>query len=202
MKDYYDELEVSHTASQEIINKAYKILAKRYHPDTTKLEKEVAEEKFKKISEAYEILSDEQKRREYDENLKVTNPQISIEDYNKVLHDNQILSNEVTDLKNQINTFNNRQTNNTTYSNNINYVPNKQINYNSDYKTNRNNTSNSYSFTDLIKFKIKNFLKSVFAIFLTIALIYIIFQILLHIPYTKNFLLNDLGFVYLLDIFK
>ena len=64
MKNYYDELEVSRNASQEVISRAYKVLAKKYHPDTTTEDKNIAEEKFKQISEAYETLSNEQKRTE------------------------------------------------------------------------------------------------------------------------------------------
>ena len=66
MKDYYELLEVSQNASDEVIARAYKVLAKKYHPDMNPENKEEAEEKFKEISEAYEILSDADKKREYD----------------------------------------------------------------------------------------------------------------------------------------
>lgn len=71
METLYDILEVSRKASPEVIDKAYKILAKRYHPDLKSgEEKLVAEEKMKQINEAYMILSDEQKRKEYDKKLE------------------------------------------------------------------------------------------------------------------------------------
>ena len=55
MKNYYEILEVDKHASTEVINKAYKILAKRYHPDMhEENKKEWAEEKFKAINKAYE----------------------------------------------------------------------------------------------------------------------------------------------------
>lgn len=70
MENYYDILEVSQKASEEVIEKAYKVLAKKYHPDLqTPENKNQAEEKMKKINEAYSILSDQQKRAEYDEKL-------------------------------------------------------------------------------------------------------------------------------------
>ena len=66
-KDYYKVLDVSRTASQDEIAKAYKKLARKYHPDLNQNNKEVAEEKFKEINEAYEVLRDEEKRRMYDQ---------------------------------------------------------------------------------------------------------------------------------------
>ncbi|MFO1518991.1 MAG: DnaJ C-terminal domain-containing protein [bacterium] len=64
-KNYYETLGVSRDASDEEIKKAYRRLAKRYHPDVNKGDKK-AEEKFKEISEAYEILSDKEKRKQFD----------------------------------------------------------------------------------------------------------------------------------------
>lgn len=65
-KDYYKVLGVEKSASQAEIKKAYRALAKKYHPDKNKGEKG-AEEKFKDISEAYEVLGDEEKRKQYDQ---------------------------------------------------------------------------------------------------------------------------------------
>lgn len=79
MKTLYELLEVSETASKEIIEKAYKVLAKKYHPDLQKEEdKEKAEHKMKVINEAYEILSDDEKRKNYDEELKIKRQQEEI----------------------------------------------------------------------------------------------------------------------------
>ena len=64
-KDYYHILGVKKGASDEDIKKAYKKLAKKYHPDRNRDDKG-AEEKFKKISEAYAVLSDKKKRQQYD----------------------------------------------------------------------------------------------------------------------------------------
>jgi len=65
-KDYYELLGISKTASQSDIKKAYRKLAVKYHPDKNPGDK-TAEDKFKEISEAYEVLSDSQKRATYDQ---------------------------------------------------------------------------------------------------------------------------------------
>jgi curved DNA-binding protein len=64
-EDYYQILGIKKDASEEEIKKAYRKMAMKYHPDHTKGDK-AAEEKFKKISEAYAVLSDKKKRKEYD----------------------------------------------------------------------------------------------------------------------------------------
>lgn len=73
MKDYYEILEVHPKASQDMIKKAYRILAKKYHPDLTDLDKEYAKQKMQEVNEAYSILSDPDKRAEYDNRGKTRN---------------------------------------------------------------------------------------------------------------------------------
>lgn len=64
-RDYYDVLGVENDASKEEVRKAYRKLARKYHPDVS--EEEDSEDKFKEVKEAYETLSDEQKRSQYDQ---------------------------------------------------------------------------------------------------------------------------------------
>jgi molecular chaperone DnaJ len=64
-KDYYKVLGVAKTASQEEIKKSYRKLARKYHPDANKGDAD-AEDRFKEVSEAYDVLSDEKRRKEYD----------------------------------------------------------------------------------------------------------------------------------------
>ena len=63
-RDYYDVLGIGKDASQEEIKKTYRKLARKYHPDVNK--EPGAEDKFKEVKEAYEVLNDEQKRAQYD----------------------------------------------------------------------------------------------------------------------------------------
>lgn len=65
-RDYYEVLGVDRNASSDEIKRAYRKLAKQYHPDVNTGDKDAAAEKFKEVSEAYEVLSDEDKRRQYD----------------------------------------------------------------------------------------------------------------------------------------
>ena len=66
-KDYYAILGVSKTATDDELKKAYRKLAKKYHPDANPDNKAEAEKKFKEVNEAYEVLSDSQKRKMYDQ---------------------------------------------------------------------------------------------------------------------------------------
>ena len=68
MSNYYDILEVSYNASNSEIKRAYRRLAKKYHPDINPQ----TEEKFKQISQVYEILLDKNKRNKYDETIDIS----------------------------------------------------------------------------------------------------------------------------------
>ena len=66
-RDYYEVLGVNKNATDDELKKAYRGLAKKYHPDANPDNKEEAEKKFKEINEAYEVLSDKKKRQMYDQ---------------------------------------------------------------------------------------------------------------------------------------
>lgn len=66
-RDYYEVLGLNKNATDEEVKKAYRKLAKQYHPDANPNSKKEAEEKFKEISEAYETLSNPQKKQMYDQ---------------------------------------------------------------------------------------------------------------------------------------
>lgn len=103
MVNYYEVLEVSQNASKEVIDRAYKVLAKKYHPDLQQPnQRKSAEEKLKKINEAYETLSDEFKRKQYDEKLSreinIQNKKVldeTKEDYDKVYKERESLKKQL-----------------------------------------------------------------------------------------------------------
>ena len=64
-RDYYEVLGLGKDASQDEIKKAYRKMARQYHPDVNKAAD--AEDKFKEVKEAYDVLSDDQKRAQYDQ---------------------------------------------------------------------------------------------------------------------------------------
>ena len=107
-KTLYEILEVSENASGEIIEKAYKTLAKKYHPDLQEeANKKQAEAIMKKINEAYEILGNEEKRNRYDAELEEKRNQEELQRQNNQAYNN---------MYNNVQYQNNNATNN-----NINY---------------------------------------------------------------------------------
>ena len=195
MKDYYKILEVNKFASQEVITKVYRTLAKKYHPDSNPENIQEAEEKFKEISEAYEILSDEEKRKAYDAELEeYYNAQrtANSEDYEN-------LKSYVSDLENQISymqqeeQYNNEET---AYQNNTQTTNNNSQNINN----RAYDTANNKGFQDAInkayhdsyvntlkslgyKIRYKKTFKQRVKDFVTVVLSIIVFVILLIVAW-------------------
>lgn len=201
MKDYYKILEVNSSASQEIISKVYKILAKKYHPDTNPDNKQEAEEKFKELSEAYEILSNKEKREAYDielENFKNSqSTSITQENYDNLKMYCIELQNEIEFLKAQSNNYSNNEINsNTTFHTNAN--TNKDYNevtnqayqdaMNKAYNDVYENTLRNLGYKIRYKKTFKQKLKNIFALVIWFIIMFIIFSILWQLPsFRQNF---------------
>ena len=198
MKNYYEILEVNKKASPEIIDKVYKMLVKKYHPDLQPDEKkQEAEKKIKLINEAYSVLSDKNKRDIYDKELQ--NNFIDINEYNLIINENIKLKNELNNIKTKINYHNNINSNYDNYysntqtqnyyngANNFNYnytrnTSSQTNNQHYTYKSNNNYYNKNSDFNILDKFK--SLIKNLIAFFITFLFIFIIFQI----PFFKNIL--------------
>lgn len=209
MKNYYEILEVDQKASQEIIEKAYRILVKRYHPD---LQGNEYEKEMKEINEAYAVLSDEYKRNQYDEQLQAET--IPILEYEKIKKENVVLRNKLQKLTTsfQQNTQSDVEANivdrrkpqrvGNTFSNM------GKVFYNEVKRTTKpnNNTYNQQYSQEYIQNKeqkdIKYYLKLAGYIIVTIIILILIYQI----PIVKRFFTNmyeeNIVFKAIVDVFK
>lgn len=186
MKNYYEILEVNKRASKEVIEKAYKVLVKKYHPDVYKGEKQkYAEKKIKEINEAYDILSDEFLKEQYDVELEKEMERIYQQKYNSSNSKSkyQINRNEQSNINNQ---------------NNINNVTN-QINSKRNHKQGKNQELGTFArIIELTKELIKNKPKrdelkeitknDIIALILTIIAVIVIGIILWFIPITNGWM--------------
>ena len=206
MKNYYEILEVDKNASQEVIEKAYRTLAKKYHPDLQQgLKQQEYAEKMKIINQAYDVLSNDVKRQEY--NQKIENETISREQHERIMQENY-------KLKQQINQMGNQQTSQQNYKQvqqmdegtiiNMSRILNEQM------KAARKQAYYDAYIQDLqnrgykIRYKrdIKYYLKLIKIIAITILIGFLIYQI----PFVKNFFTNlyneNAVFHAIIDVFK
>lgn len=108
MKNYYEILEVNKKASKEVIEKAYKVLVKKYHPDLyTGQKKNYAEKKIKEINEAYSVLTDQFMKEQYDSELEKQEQAELYKKYNEKQTDNN--------LNDNVNSINNNKKENKNY---------------------------------------------------------------------------------------
>ena len=214
-KNYYEILQINQNASPEIIDKAYKTLAKKYHPDLQEeSNKKQAEEILKEINEAYEILSNPDKKALYDQNLK--NEAISQEDYDEIYEENQNLKNAINHMQNsryanpRTNTTNNSNINNNINQNNYNQNNNRtfeemqraqeleyqkqQLAYQRQLEQARQKAYHDAYIQDLknrgYRIKYKKSLKDYIRGIITIIIVIIILFGVCQIPFVQNFFIN------------
>ena len=189
-KNYYDILQVNLNASPEIIEKAYKTLAKKYHPDLQEENnKKEAEEILKEINEAYEILSDPDKKALYDQNLK-----------------NQTISQEDSDTTPKINldSFNTKTNQNTPQNDEyINKIKKEeqeleyrkqQLEFQEQIEQARKQAYHDAYIQDLknrgYKIKYKKSFKDYFKGIVSIVIIIVVLILLWHVPFIQNFFID------------
>ena len=186
MKNYYEILEVNQKASQEIIEKAYKVLIEMYHPDLYSGEmKEQATYKIKEITEAYKILSDEFLREQYDAELEREFQEEQLNKYKK-LYGQEInnKNNENTQREESRRAFRNK-------------AQKKEASAEKEEKTEKSRVGTFLGIVDVVKELLKNKPKADFnkitskdllAVGLTILVVASIGLILWFLPFTNQWM--------------
>ena len=212
MKNYYEILEVDKNASQEVIEKAYRTLAKKYHPDLQQGQKQQeCAEKMKIINEAYDVLSNSEKRQQY--NQKLENERIQRERMQYQQMQNEAMAREQQErimqenyaLKQQLNKMgvNNKSVDEETIVN-MSRILSQQVNaakrqaYHDAYIQDMKNRGYKIRY----KRDLKYYLKLLKVLAITIVACFLIYQI----PAVKNFfteLYNEnIIFKAIIDVFK
>ena len=197
-KNYYDWLEVSPKASAEVIEKAYKALVLKYHPDVYKGDFREAEEIIKKVNEAYEVLSDNTKRVEYDGLLKAKEQQQNqqqqsyntsntqttsqTQQYNQQTSQQQV-NQQININQQQDNLLQKEQELKAKYEQEIETAKRKAY-YDAYIKELKNR-----GFKIRYKKDFKYYLKLSIIIIVLLAICFIIW----HIPFTKNWIINSIN---------
>ena len=205
MKNYYEILEVDKNASQEVIEKAYRTLAKKYHPDLQQGEKQQEyAEKMKIINEAYDALSNSEKRNQYNQKLeneriqKMQSEAYSREQQERIMQENYALKQQL----NRMGVDNNPTEEGSIL--NMTRVLNEQINatrrqaYHDAYIQDMKNRGYKIKY----KHDLKYYLKLIKVLAITVFACFLIYQI----PPVKNYfgeLYNEnIFFKALIDVFK
>lgn len=207
MKNYYEILEVDKNASQEVIEKAYKALAKKYHPDLQQgIKKQEYAERMKKINEAYDVLSDSFKREQYNQELQNKQEKdqaISKEEQERIIQENYALKQQLNKIGNNRNNYNNQPMDEGSIIN-MSRVLEQQI------KTAQRQAYHDAYIQDMknrgYKIRYKHDLKYYLKLLLVIAIIIFILFLIYQIPVVKNFFgdlyRESILFKAIVDIFK
>lgn len=189
-QNYYEILEVDKNASPEIIKKAYSTLAKKYHPDLQNDDvKHLYEEKLKLINEAYEILSDNIKREEY--NKSITNKFELLE--KKI----ESLSKENEYLKKSYNIQKDFNSQASQSQNNYDQYQIKKVQGKAYYDSYIRGLKNR-GYTIKYKKEAKDYLKNFIAFFLTMLILFFLWQL----PFVRNFILENSIIQSIISIFN
>ncbi len=184
-KNYYDILEINKNASPEIVEKAYKTLVRKYHPDLQEQDKkEEFEEKLKIINEAYETLSDPQKREAYNAEIDY---QENIEKQNNIQYNSNNINNK--NYSNYQNNVNNQNT--------IDYEKEQKL-YEREFNNKINEAINKAYHDAYIqdlknrgyKIRYKKSIKDYFLTFISLLIFILLIFILIQIPFIKNFFIK------------
>ena len=202
MKNYYEILEVDKNASQEVIEKAYRALAKKYHPDLQQGPKQQEYAgKMKIINQAYDVLSNDVKRQEYNQRLE--SETISREQHERIMQENY-------ELRQQINQMGNQQRYQQTQQIEEGTILNMSRVLSEQMKAARKQAYYDAYIQDMknrgyrIRYKRdwKYYFKLIKVIAITILVCFLIYQI----PPIKNFFINlynqNLVFQAIVDVFK
>lgn len=191
--NYYKILEVDKDASPEVIEKAYKALVKKYHPDLQESNmRQNAEERIKLINEAYEVLSNPISKAKYDETLSKT--ELSEEDFDRLSKENKNLHDEINNLKYHSNVNYNNTQQNSYQQVDLQNEYEKQLKYENELQQARQKAYHDAYIQDLknrgykIKYKKspKDYLKNILALLITIGILFILW----HIPFIHDFFMN------------
>ena len=199
-QNYYDILQINQNASPEIIEKAYKTLAKKYHPDLQEeSNKKEAEEILKEINEAYEILSNPEKKALYDQNLKdETISNINLNSFNSTTNENP-----ETDINQKKFDEIRKEQQELEYKR-------QQLQYQEQMEQARQKAYHDAYIQDLknrgYKIRYKKTLKDYIKGIISIIVVIIVLILLWHVPFIQNFFINlyenNQAIHYVVDIFS
>lgn len=208
MKNYYEILEVDRNASPEVIEKAYKALVKKYHPDLQQgVKQQEYAEKMKVINDAYDVLSNDFKREQYNQTLQndqAQNQGISSEEKERIMRENYALKQQLNRMAYQKQQEAKRQEVDDNTILNISRVLDQEIRaarnkaYQDAYIQDLKNRGYKIRYTHDFKY----YLKAILAFAVMVFVFFIIYQI----PFVKNFFQSlyeeNIVFQAIVDIFK